>query len=189
MRKLVVTEFLSLDGVMEDPGGSENTTFGGWSFKYWNDELAGFKGEETDDTDALLLGRKTYQAFASAWTGSKMEGADFFNGVRKYVVSTTLDTVEWNNSVLIKGDFVEEINKLKAETGQDITVHGSCSLVQSLMKHDLVDRYRLLVYPVVLGAGKRLFGDGIDTKLNLISTQSFSQGVLGLIYEPDRSGK
>lgn len=189
MRKIVVTEFVTLDGVMEDPGGSENSGFGGWSFKYWNDEIAGFKGEETNNSDALLLGRKTYEGFAAAWSGSKMEGADFFNGVRKYVVSTTLTSVEWNNSVLLDGDLVDALNKLKAQDGQDITVHGSRELVQSLMKLDLVDTYRLLVYPVVLGRGKRIFGDGIDTKLKLVDSRTYSNGVLGLIYEPDRRRK
>jgi dihydrofolate reductase len=177
MRKVVVTEFLSLDGVMEDPG---------WTFKYWNDEIAKFKGEESTASDALLLGRVTYQGFASAWPQSKDEGAPYFNSVRKYVVSTTLDKAEWNNSRLIKGNIVEEITKLKQQDGKDIIVHGSATLVQSLMQHDLVDRYRLLVYPLVLGKGKRLFKDGIPATLKLVDTRSFSSGVAALIYEPDR---
>ncbi len=178
MRKIVVTEFLSLDGIMEHPA---------WTFPYWNDEIAKFKGEETSASDALLLGRVTYQGFAAAWPESTDEGADYFNSVRKYVVSTTLDTVEWNNSRLIKGNIVEELIKLKQQDGKDITVHGSATLVQTLIRHDLVDRYRLLVYPVVLGTGKRLFQEGTTATLKLVETQAFSSGVAALIYEPDRT--
>ncbi len=178
MRNIVVTEFLSLDGIMEDPM---------WTFKYWNDEIAAFKGEESDASDALLLGRVTYEGFAAAWPKSKDEGAEYFNSVRKYVVSTTLDSVEWNNSMLINDNIVEEIIRLKQQDGKDITVHGSATLVQTLMQHDLVDRYRLLVYPVVLGKGKRLFQQGTTATLKLVATQAFSSGVAGLIYEPDRT--
>ena len=177
MRKLFVTEFVSLDGVVENPG---------WTFPYWNDEIANFKGEETSASDALLLGRVTYEGFAAAWPESKDEGADYFNSVRKYVVSTTLDKVEWNNSTLIKDNIVEEITKLKQQDGKDIAVHGSIALVQTLIQHDLVDRYRLLIYPVVLGTGKRLFQDGTTATLKLVETKSFSSGVAALIYEPDR---
>lgn len=178
MRKLVVTEFLSLDGVMEAPG---------WTFPYWNDEIAAFKGEETNASDALLLGRVTYQGFAAAWPESKDEGAEYFNNVRKYVVSTTLNTVEWNNSELIKHNVVDVITHLKQQDGQDLTVHGSATLVQTLMQHDLVDRYRLLVYPVVVGKGKRLFNEGATATLKLVESRSFSSGVVALIYEPGRA--
>jgi dihydrofolate reductase len=178
MRKIVVTEFMSLDGVMEEPR---------WSFKYWNDEIAKFKGEESSASDALLLGRVTYQGFAAAWPQSKDEGADYFNSVRKHVVSETLEEpLEWNNSTLIKDNIVEEITKLKQQDGKDIAVHGSATLVQTLMQHDLVDRYRLLVYPVVVGKGKRLFNEGIPATLKLLESQSFSSGVVALVYEPDR---
>jgi|FLYN01.1.fsa_nt_gi dihydrofolate reductase len=180
MRKLVVTQFVSLDGVVEDPA---------WTLPYWNDEIAQFKGEETSASDALLLGRVTYQGFAESWPKRTDEasGGKYFNSVRKYVVSTTLkEPLEWNNSHLLKGDIVEEINKLKQQDGQDITVHGSGTLVQTLMQHDLVDRYRLLVYPVVVGKGKRLFKEGTTAKLKLVESQSFSSGVVGLIYEPER---
>ncbi|MBZ0308630.1 MAG: dihydrofolate reductase family protein [Anaerolineae bacterium] len=177
MRKLVVTEFLSLDGVMEEPA---------WSFKYWNDEIAHFKGEESSASDALLLGRVTYQGFAAAWPESKDEGAPYFNGVRKYVVSTTLDRADWNNSVLIKGNAIEEIRRLKQQDGKDIFVHGSATLVQTLIQHDLVDRYRLLVYPVVLGKGKRLFKEGTMATLKLVETKSLNSNVVALIYEPER---
>ena len=177
MRKLFVTEFVSLDGVVENPG---------WTFPYWNDEIANFKGEETSASDALLLGRVTYEGFAAAWPESKDEGADYFNSVRKYVVSTTLDKVEWNNSTLIKDNIVEEITKHKQQDAKDSAVHGRITLVQTLIQHDLVDRYRLLIYPVVLGTGKRLFQDGTTATLKLVETQSFSSGVAALIYEPDR---
>jgi dihydrofolate reductase len=178
MRKIVVTEFMSLDGVMEEPR---------WTFKYWNDEIAKFKGEESSASDALLLGRVTYQGFAAAWPQSKDEGANYFNSVRKYVVSETLEEpLEWHNSTLIKDNIVEEITNLKQQDGQDIAVHGSATLVQTLMQHDLVDRYRLLVYPVVLGKGKRFFEEGIPATLKLLESQSFSSGVVALIYEPDR---
>jgi dihydrofolate reductase len=178
MRKVVVTEFMALDGVMEDPG---------WTFKYWNDEIAKFKGEESSASDALLLGRVTYEGFAAAWPESKDEGADYFNSVRKYVVSKTLEEpLEWNNSTLIKDNIVEEIINLKEQDGKDITVHGSATLVQTLMRHDLVDRYRLLLYPVVVGKGKRLFREGIPATLKLLGSQLFSSGVVALVYEPER---
>jgi dihydrofolate reductase len=178
VRNIVVTEFVSLDGVMEDPR---------WTFKYWNDEIAGFKGEESSASDALLLGRVTYEGFAAAWPQRKDEGAEYFNSVRKYVVSESLEEpLEWNNSTLIKGDIVEQVTDLKRQDGKDIMVHGSATLAQTLMRHDLVDVYRLLVYPVVLGGGKRLFGEGIPATLKLLESQSFGSGVVALVYEPDR---
>lgn len=127
------------------------------------------------------------QGFAAAWPPSTDEGAEYFNSVRKYVVSTTLDTAEWHNSTLINNNVVEEITKLKQQDGQDITVHGSATLVQTLMQHDLVDRYRLLVYPVVLGKGKRLFQEGTVAMLKRVETRTFSSGVAALVYEPDRT--
>jgi dihydrofolate reductase len=180
MRKLVVTEFLSLDGVMENPA---------WTFPYWNDEIANFKGEETAASDALLLGRVTYEGFAESWPKRTDEasGGKYFNGVRKYVASTTLkEPLEWNNSVLLKGDIVEAIANLKQQDGRDITVHGSGTLVQTLIQRDLVDRLRLLVYPVVLGKGQRLFQEGTTATLKLVEAKSFSGGVTALIYEPNR---
>ena len=180
MRKLVVTEFLSLDGVMENPM---------WTFPYWNDEIAAFKGEETSANEPLLLGRVTYEGFAASWPQRKDgdPGASYFNSTRKYVVSTTLnEPLEWNNSVLIKDDVVEEITRRKQEDGPDIVVHGSGKLIQTLIQHDLVDRYRLLIYPLVLGKGQRLFEDGMTAKLKLVDSRSFSSGVVGHIYEPDR---
>ncbi len=178
MRHVVVTEFLSLDGVMEEPA---------WTFKYWNDEIAQFKGEESAAGDALLLGRVTYQGFAAAWPESKDEGAAYFNGVRKYVVSRTLDEpLAWNNATLINGDIVASITELKQRDGKDIVVHGSATLVQTLMEHDLVDRYRLLVYPVVVGKGKRLFREGLPATLKLLESRAFSSGVVAVVYEPER---
>lgn len=176
MRKLVVTEFLSLDGVMEAPM---------WTFPYWNDEIAAFKGEETSASDALLLGRVTYEGFAEAWPARTdvESGGVYFNGVRKYVVTTTLDKAEWNNSVIIRDNVADEIAKLKQQEGSDITIHGSGKLVQSLIPTGLIDRYRFLIYPVVLGKGQRLF-EGIDIKLKLVESKSFSSGVVGVIYEP-----
>ena len=180
MRNVVVTEFMSLDGVIEEPS---------WTMPYWNDEIAQFKGEESSASDALLLGRVTYQGFAAAWPQSTDEGADYFNNVRKYVASTTLDRVEWNNSILIKDHVVAEITRLKQQEGKDIIVHGSAMLVQTLIQHDLVDRYRLLVYPVVLGKGKRLFQEGITVTLNLVEARSLSSGVAALIYEPKQKDR
>jgi len=177
VRKIIVTEFLSLDGVMESPM---------WTFPYWNDEIANFKGEESDNGDALLLGRVTYEGFAAAWPQSEDEGAAYFNGVRKYVVSTTLDKAEWNNSLLIKTNVVEEITRLKQQDGKNIVVHGSGKLIQTLMQHDLVDAYRLLVYPLVLGKGQRLFERDTPANLNLVQAQTFATGVVGLVYEPAR---
>ncbi|MBW4437137.1 MAG: dihydrofolate reductase family protein [Pleurocapsa minor GSE-CHR-MK-17-07R] len=180
MRKLVVTTFLSLDGVMENPA---------WSAPYWNDEIAAFKGEETDGSDALLLGRVTYEGFAAAWpnrTGVD-SGADYFNSVRKYVATNTLDKAEWTNSVILRGDGLKaEIEKLKQQDGTNITVHGSGRLVRWLMDNDLVDVYRLLVYPVVLGKGQRLFEDGAMATLKLVESRPVGSGVIGLIYQPAR---
>lgn len=179
MRNLIVTEFLSLDGVMEAPM---------WTAPYWNDETAKFKGEETSANEALLLGRVTYEGFAAAWPQRTSEdsGAPYFNGTRKYVVSKTLDKVEWNNSTLVKGDgdVIEAITKLKQEDGPDMVVHGSAMLAQTLMQHGLVDRLRLLVYPVVVGKGKRLFSDDLTTTFKLVESRSFNTGVIALIYEP-----
>lgn len=173
MRKLVVTEFMSLDGVIENPG---------WSAPYWNDEIAAFKGEETDSSDALLLGRVTYEGFAAAWPQSDDEGAPYFNGVRKYVVSKTLKSADWNNSVLIRDNVVEEIQKIKKQDGTNITVHGSAQLAQFLLQNGLVDELRLLVYPVVIGDGQRLFTASLDNTLKLSDTRTFSSGVAALIY-------
>lgn len=174
MRKIVVTEFISLDGVIENPA---------WTMPYWNDEISQFKGAEQAACDALLLGRVTYQGFAAAWPNSTDEGADIMNNLPKHVVSTTLDTLEWNNSRLIKSNILEEITALKQQPGKDILVYGSGTLANTLLQHDLVDQLQLLVYPVVLGAGKRLFQDGFSTTLKLVETKAFSSGVVLLMYQ------
>jgi dihydrofolate reductase len=177
MRKIVVTEFLSLDGIMEEPA---------WSAPYWNDEIAKFKYDEHFAIDAHLLGRVTYQGFAAAWPSRKDDFADRMNDLPKFVVSTTLKTAEWKNSHLIKENIPEEIFKLKELPGRDILVAGSAMLVNTLMEHDLVDEYHLLIYPVVLGKGKRLFKDGSKMILKLVEAKSFSSGVVAHIYQPDR---
>jgi dihydrofolate reductase len=186
MRKVVVSEFVSLDGVMEDPGGSEKSKHGAWTFQYWNDEIGKFKLEELFASDALLLGRVTYQGFAAAWPSRTDEQgfAQWINSMPKYVASTTLKELDWNNSRLIKGNLPEEISKLKQQSGKNILVNGSATLVHSLMQHDLIDEYRLLVYPVVLGDGKRLFKDVKNTKLRLGETKTFPSGVILLQYQP-----
>jgi dihydrofolate reductase len=184
--RIVVTEFVSLDGVMEDPGGSENFRHGGWSFEISRgDEGDRFKLEETRASDALLLGRVTYEGFASAWPPREGEFADKFNTMPKYVVSSTLQEPEWNNSTVLQGDVKEAVSKLKREHEGDIVVHGSARLVQELLEHDLVDELRLMVFPVVLGSGKRLFGESSDKKpLRLVDSKVVGDGVGILIYEP-----
>ena len=167
---------MSLDGVMENPS---------WTAPYWNDQIAKFKLDELLASDALLLGRVTYQGFAEAWPARTDEAgfAQRMNSLPKYVVSTTLQTAEWNNSAIIKDNVAEEIAKLKQQPGQNILIGGSCALTQSLMQQNLIDQYQLLVYPVVLGTGKRLFQEGSTAKLKLVESKSFSDVVL-LTYQP-----
>ena len=186
MGRIVVTEFVSLDGVMEDPGGSENFKHGGWTFEIpRGEEGDAFKLDETVASDALLLGRVTYEGFAAAWPSREGDFADKFNQMPKYVVSSTLDEPTWNNSTVLKGDLVENVNKLRGEHDGDIVVHGSAQLVQALLEHDLVDELRLMVFPVVLGAGKRLFDGTSDKKrLQLADSKVVGDGVAILIYKP-----
>ncbi len=189
MRKIVVSEFITLDGVMEDPGGAEKFERGGWAFQFdRGPEGDKFKVDELFASDATLLGRVTYQGFAAAWPSRTGEFADKMNGMRKYVVSTTLEHTDWNNSTLIKSNIVEEISRLKAMPGQDILVAGSGQLVKTLMKHDLVDEYRLMVFPVILGKGKRLFNeDSSQHALRLVEARPVgSAGVITLIYHAER---
>ena len=188
MGRIVVTEFVSLDGVMEDPGGSENFRHGGWSFEIpRGDEGDKFKLDETLSSDALLLGRVTYEGFAKAWPSREGEFADKFNTMPKYVVSSTLEQPEWNNSTVLKGDVPDEVAKLRRELDGNIVVHGSATLVQTLLEHDLVDELRLMVWPVVLGAGKRIFGETSDKKtLRLVDSKVVGDGVTILVYEPAR---
>jgi dihydrofolate reductase len=184
--RIVVTEFVSLDGVVEDPGGAEDFKYGGWSFEVSRgDEGDKFKLDEALSSEALLLGRVTYEGFATAWPSREGEFADKFNTMPKYVVSSTLENPEWNNSTVLKGDLAEEVAKLKQEVDGDIVVHGSVRLVQTLLEHDLVDELRLMVYPVVLGSGKRLFGETSDKKpLRLVDSKIVGDGVAILVFEP-----
>ena len=160
MSKLIVSQFITVDGVIEDPGGSEGFERGGWAFQFERGpEGDKFKLDELLTSDVLLLGRVTYEGFAAAWPSRTGDFAEKFNTMRKYVVSTTLDEPGWNNSTVIRANVAEEVAKLKDEPGGDILVNGSVQLVRTLLDHDLVDELRLMVFPVVLGAGKRLFGD------------------------------
>jgi dihydrofolate reductase len=184
--RIVVTEFVSLDGVMEAPGGGEDFRHGGWSFEIERGEEGDkFKLDETMASDALLLGRVTYEGFAKAWPSRDGEFADKFNRMPKYVVSSTLEEPEWNNSTVLKGDVADEVTKLKEEHDGDIVVHGSARLVQALVENDLVDEFRLMVFPVVLGSGKRLFGETSDKKpLRLVDSKMVGDGVAILTYQP-----
>jgi dihydrofolate reductase len=184
MARIVVTEFVSLDGVVEDPGGAEDYKYGGWSFEFDRGaEGNQFKVDETRASQAMLLGRRTYEGFAEAWPSRDGEFADIFNSMPKYVVSSTLEDPEWTNSTVINGDLVEEVKKLKDGPDGDIVVHGSAQLAQALIEHDLVDELRLMVFPVVLGTGKRLFGDPGEKKtLRLTDSKVVGDGVLILTY-------
>ena len=187
MGRVVVTEFVSLDGVMEDPGGSEHSKHGAWTFKF-NRGAEGdkFKLDETLNAEAQLLGRVTYEGFASAWptrSGDPFSGK--FNSMPKYVISQTLKKADWNNSTILKGNVLEEVKKLKQRLTGDILVSGSAQLVQALIANDLVDQLNLMVFPVILGSGKRLFGDPKDPKtLKLAESKTVGDGVLILIYRP-----
>jgi dihydrofolate reductase len=186
MGRIVVTEFVSLDGVIEDPGGSEDFRHSGWSFEFDRGEDGNqFKLDETMNSAALLLGRRTYEGFAEAWPSRDGDFADKFNSMPKYVVSSTLKDPEWTNSTVLDGDLAEEVSRLREEVDGDIVVHGSAQLVQALMEKGLVDELRLMVFPVVLGSGKRLFGESADKKaLRLTDSKTVGDGVSILIYEP-----
>jgi dihydrofolate reductase len=190
--RIVVTEFMSLDGVVEAPGGGEGFKYGGWSLEINRGEEGDkFKLDETLSSEALLLGRVTYEGFAASWPSRTDDAgfADKFNSMPKYVVSSTLAEPEWNNSTVLKGDVVEEVSRLKQEQDGDIVVHGSPQLVQTLLDHDLVDELRLMVFPVVLGSGKRLFGETSDKKpLRLTDTKVVGDGVAILTYQPAAAG-
>jgi dihydrofolate reductase len=189
MGRIVVTEFISLDGVIEAPGGGEDYEHGGWSFEI-NRGREGdkFKLDETLDSEALLLGRVTYEGFAAAWPSRDDEFADKFNSMPKYVVSSTLEDPEWNNTTVLKGDVVEEATKLKQGVDGNIVVHGSARLAQTLLANDLVDELRLMVFPVILGSGKRLFGEAKDKQpLRLADSRTVGDGVEILVYEQVKS--
>jgi dihydrofolate reductase len=190
--KLVVSEFVTVDGVMEDPGGGESFEHGGWAFKFERGEEGDkFKLDETLEADALLLGRVTYQGFAAVWPTIEDEAgfADKMNSMPKRVVSSTLKELTWNNSALVEGDLTDAVTKLKDEFGGDILVAGSATLVQALVADDLVDELRLMVYPIVLGSGKRLFGELDRPKsFQLVESRPVGdEGVLILTYQPEAS--
>jgi dihydrofolate reductase len=186
MGRIVVTEFVSLDGVMEDPGGAEDYRHGGWTFKFdRGPDGDKFKLDEAMGAQALLLGRRTYEGFAAAWPSMQGDFADKFNNMPKYVVSSTLSEPAWNNSTVLCGDIVAEVAKLKDSLAGEISVHGSAQLAQTLLEHGLVDELRLMVFPVVLGSGKRLFAAGEEKRtLRLSSSKTVGEGIAILIYEP-----
>ena len=191
MGKLVVTEFISIDGVIEDPGGAEDFAHGGWVFQFERGEEGNkFKLDEVLEAEAQLLGRVTYEGFAAAWPSRTDEAgfAERMNAMPKYVVSSTLRELTWSNSTLIEGDVAAEVAKLKKQVPGDILVAGSATLVRALVEHDLVDELRLMVFPIVLGSGKRLFGDSASTKaFRLLESQPVGDdGVVILRYEPVR---
>jgi dihydrofolate reductase len=194
MRKLIVSEFVTLDGVMQAPGGPEEDTeggfvHGGWTHPYWHDDIGEHLGEAIGDSGAWLLGRKTWQIHGDAF--EPMTGDDFvdvLNAKQKYVVSTTLpDASAWRNSELISGNVVEKVRELRESEGKSIYVDGSSVLVHTLARNDLVDEYSLLVYPVVLGSGKKLFPDDHRVNLRLVESRPFPSGVVLMRYEPDRA--
>jgi dihydrofolate reductase len=180
MRRVVVSEFVSLDGVMKAPDK--------WHFQFWHEEMGKYKYDELFASDALLLGRVTYEGFAAAWPfrAGDDDFADRMNDLPKNVVSTSLgEPLEWNHSSLIKGNPAEEVSRLKQQPGQDILIAGSAHLVNTLMPHGLIDEYRLMIHPVVVGSGKRLFSEDRDTTaLRLVETKRFGSGVVVLTYQP-----
>jgi len=191
MRRIVVSEFVSLDGVMQAPGGREEDAsgsfkHGGWSFKFRDDQVPKYKLDELAASDALLLGRKTYEIFAAYWPKAKDDAgfADKMNNLAKHVVSTTLKKADWNNSKLIRTNVADEVRKLKQQPGKDILVYGSAKLVNTLLQHDLVDELRLMVHPVVLGSGRRLFDDHAEMlkPLKLAESKTFPSGIVLLSY-------
>jgi dihydrofolate reductase len=191
MRKLIVGTFLTLDGVMQAPGGpeeddSDGFTLGGWSVNYWDEKMAQVMGESMSSRFDLLLGRKTYDIFAAYWPNAPEEaGGKPLNDATKYVVSRSHPKLEWGEAVLIEGDAAEGIAALKSGDGPELQVHGSGNLIQTLMRHNLVDEYRLWVFPVVIGSGKRLFSDGtIPAGLKLVDSTVSTTGVVIGIYEP-----
>jgi dihydrofolate reductase len=190
MRKLVANTFVSLDGVMQAPGGPEEDPtsgfeHGGWSVSFWDDRMNESMGEFMGKPFDLVLGRKTYEIFAAHWPHSDEPGAAELNRATKYVASRTLGNLEWENSQLLEGDVGEAVARLKEEDGPELQVHGSSDLIQTLLRHGLIDEFRVWVFPVVLGGGKRLFGDGAPPgALKLVDSQVSSTGVVMATYEP-----
>jgi dihydrofolate reductase len=193
MGKIVVSEFVSLDGVMEAPGGEQGYQHSGWVARFPDSGQFKYKFEEVFAHEALLLGRRTYEGFAAAWPSRERDGelgefAVKMNRMPKYVASTTLKKAEWNNSTVLKGDVAEAVSKLKKTLGGDILVAGSRTLVNSLKQHDLVDEYRLMVFPIILGSGMRLFDEAADaTALALVDTRRLESGTMILTYRPART--
>ena len=189
MRKIVVLTFVTLDGVIQAPGGPEEDSsggfeHGGWSFGYWDNFMANVMGQQMDKPFDLLLGRRTYEIFAAYWPHQNHPPAASLNKAKKYVASKTLKSVEWQNSVLLKGDVVSEIRKLKAQNGPEIQVHGSGNLIQTLLKNNLVDQLKLKIYPITLGKGKKLFGDGtVPTEFKLVDCKASPKGIIVATYE------
>ena len=190
MRRLAINTFLTLDGVMQAPGGPEEDPtggfeHGGWTANYWDDAMGAWMAKAFETPFDLLLGRKTYEIFAAHWPHARDQPFTAeLNNARKYVASRTLDSLEWENSTLLEGDAAEAVARSKQEDGPDIQVHGSSGLIQTLLRADLVDELRLMIFPVVLGSGKRLFGDGaIPAGLKLAESTTSSTGVLFTRYE------
>jgi dihydrofolate reductase len=179
MRSIVWSEYISLDGVVEEPGE--------WSIPYFSDDLARYKNDELQESDALLLGRRTYEGFAAAWPKMEEVEGDFavrMNTLPKYVASTTLNKADWNNSTIIRENVPEEVSKLKQEPGENILIGGSAALAKSLMRHILIDEIRMLVHPIAVGSGKRLFeGTTKPVGLKLVDTRAFDSGVVALTYQ------
>jgi len=191
-RKLVVQTFVTLDGVMQAPGGPGEDddggfAYGGWSVNYWDDQMGQVMDEATSRPFAMVLGRRTYDIMAAFWpTAPEDAGAKVFNDATKYVASRSRPNLEaWSNSVLLEGDAADGLAALKAEDGPELQVHGSANLIQSLLRHNLVDEYRLWVFPVVIGSGKRLFADGaVPSGLRLVDSKVSSTGVVMGTWEP-----
>jgi dihydrofolate reductase len=191
MRELIVSTFLTVDGVMQAPGGPEEDPsagfeHGGWSVNYWDEQMERAMGESLSEPFDLVLGRRTYEIFAAHWPHADDPGAELFNGVTKHVASTTLTELEWQNSKLIEGDVAEGIRALKQQDGPELQVHGSANLIQTLLEHDLINEFRLKVFPLVLGTGKRLFDGGtVPAGLELTGSEASPTGVIIATY---RSG-
>jgi dihydrofolate reductase len=191
MRKLIVQTFVTLDGVMQAPGGPGEDddggfAYGGWSMTYWDEQMGQVMGEATSRPFAMVLGRRTYDIMSAYWpTAPEEEGSKVFNDATKYVASRGRPTLEWSNSVLIEGDAAKGLAALKQEDGPELQVHGSANLIQTLLRHNLVDEFRLWVFPVVVGSGKRLFGDGaVPSGLKLVDSNVSSTGVVMGTWEP-----
>jgi dihydrofolate reductase len=190
MRKLIVNTFVSLDGIMQAPGGPEEDPtggfeHGGWSVPLWDDQMGKAMGEFMGKPFDLVLGRKTYEIFAAHWPHTDQPGAAELNRATKYVASRTLRTLEWKSSQLLEGDIGEAVGRLKEEDGPELQVHGSSDLIQTLIRHDLIDEFRVWIFPVVLGTGKRLFGEGAPpSSLKLVDSQVSSTGVVMATYQP-----